>query len=122
MVFLADCISSRETLDKYAVSFIYDVGAYLETLDKVERMGAAMFVPAHARIPGNCRLNFGTVCCSGREYKRNPLRGIPICQKKWTIRRKYAGRRYGFIPYAAVLVPLYQLCAALRGITRAVWI
>ncbi len=49
-VFLADCISSRETLDKYAVSFIYDVGAYLETLDKVERMEAAVFVPAHADV------------------------------------------------------------------------
>ncbi len=48
VVFLADCISSRETLDKYAVFFIYDVGAYLETLDKVEQMEAAMFVPAHA--------------------------------------------------------------------------
>lgn len=33
VVFLADCISSRETLEKYVVSFIYDVGAYLETLD-----------------------------------------------------------------------------------------
>ena len=48
VVFLADCISSKETLDKYAVSFIYDVGAYLETLDKVEGMEAVMFVPAHA--------------------------------------------------------------------------
>ncbi len=48
VVFLADCISSKETLDKYAVSFIYDVGAYLETLNKVEQMEAAMFVPAHA--------------------------------------------------------------------------
>ncbi len=48
VVFLADCISSRETLEKYAVSFIYDVRAYLETLDRVEKMEAAMFVPAHA--------------------------------------------------------------------------
>ncbi len=61
VVFLADCISSRETLDKYAVSFIYDVGAYLETLDKVEQMEAVMFVPAHVdasadvkpKIPNN---------------------------------------------------------------------
>ena len=36
VVFLADCISSRETLDKYAVSFIYDVEAYLKTLDMLE--------------------------------------------------------------------------------------
>ena len=48
VVFLADCISSRETLDKYAVSFIYDVEAYLKTLDMVEGIEAAMFVPAHA--------------------------------------------------------------------------
>ena len=55
VVFLADCISSRETLDKYAVSFIYDVGAYLETLDKVEEMKAAMFVPAHAKASADIR-------------------------------------------------------------------
>lgn len=44
VVFPADCISSRETLDKYDVSFIYDVGEYLETLDKVEKMDATMFI------------------------------------------------------------------------------
>ena len=47
-VFLADCISSAATLEKYAVSFIYDVQAYLATLDMVEGMQAAMFVPSHA--------------------------------------------------------------------------
>lgn len=46
--FLADCISSRETLEKYAVSFIYDVQAYLDTLDAVEKMEGNIFVPAHA--------------------------------------------------------------------------
>ena len=55
VVFLADCISSRETLDKYAVSFIYDVGAYLETLDMVEEMEAAMFVPAHAEASADIK-------------------------------------------------------------------
>ncbi len=55
VVFLADCISSRETLEKYAVSFIYDVGAYLETLDKVEGMEAAMFVPAHAEVSADIK-------------------------------------------------------------------
>lgn len=47
-VFLADCISSKETLDKYGISFIYDVEKHLETLDKVENMEAKFFVPAHA--------------------------------------------------------------------------
>ncbi len=55
VVFLADCISSRQTLDKYAVSFIYDVNAYLETLDKVERMEAAMFVPSHAEASADIK-------------------------------------------------------------------
>ncbi|RKI77449.1 MBL fold metallo-hydrolase [bacterium 0.1xD8-71] len=55
VVFLADCIGSRETLEKYAVSFIYDVGAYLETLDKVEVMEATMFVPAHAEASADIK-------------------------------------------------------------------
>ncbi|MCM1118171.1 MAG: MBL fold metallo-hydrolase [bacterium] len=55
VVFLADCLSSKETLDKYAVSFIYDVGAYLETLDQVEKMEAAMFVPAHAKASADVK-------------------------------------------------------------------
>ena len=54
-VFLADCISSRETLDKYAFSFIYDVGAYLETLDMAEGIEAAMFVPAHAEASADIK-------------------------------------------------------------------
>lgn len=48
IVFLADCLSSRETLEKYRISFIYDVAAYLETLEKVKGMTAALFIPSHA--------------------------------------------------------------------------
>lgn len=47
-VFLADCISSKETLGKYQISFIYDVAEYLKTLETVKSMKAKMFVPAHA--------------------------------------------------------------------------
>ncbi len=48
VVYLADCLSSRETLEKYQISFIYDVASYLETLKKVKSMTARLFVPAHA--------------------------------------------------------------------------
>ena len=48
IVYLADCLSSRETLDKYAVGFIVDIGAYLETLEMVKNMKAKLFIPAHA--------------------------------------------------------------------------
>ena len=48
VVYLADCLSSRETLDKYQIGFIYDVAAYLNTLEMVKSLQAKMFVPAHA--------------------------------------------------------------------------
>ncbi len=50
VVFLADCLSSRETLEKYQIGFIYDVAAYLDTLEKVKTMRAKLFVPSHAAV------------------------------------------------------------------------
>lgn len=55
VVFLADCLSSRETLDKYQIGFIYDVAAYVETLKKVMEMQAKLFVPSHAPITEDIR-------------------------------------------------------------------
>ncbi len=48
VVYLADCLSSRETLDKYQIGFLYDVAAYIETLEQVKALTAKWFVPAHA--------------------------------------------------------------------------
>ena len=48
VVYLADCLASRETLDKYGIAFLYDVNAYLATLERVKAMSAALFVPSHA--------------------------------------------------------------------------
>lgn len=48
VVYLADCLSSKETLDKYRIGFLYDVAAYLETLKMIQSLSAKMFVPAHA--------------------------------------------------------------------------
>lgn len=61
VVYLGDCLSSEATLDKYGIPFIYDVGAYLDTLDAVAAMEGALFVPAHApaaaSIAGLARYN-----------------------------------------------------------------
>ncbi|WP_295742310.1 MBL fold metallo-hydrolase [uncultured Oscillibacter sp.] len=46
--FLADCLSGANIVEKYHVNFIYDVAAYLETLDKVCSLGGRLFIPAHA--------------------------------------------------------------------------
>ncbi len=48
VIYLADCLSSRETLEKYRITFIYDVGAYIKTLETVKTLKADIFVPAHA--------------------------------------------------------------------------
>lgn len=48
VVYLADCLSSKETLEKYQITFLYDVAAYLNTLENVKVLDAALFVPAHA--------------------------------------------------------------------------
>lgn len=48
VVYLADCLSSIETLDKYKIGVIYDVESYLLTLDAVKEMQATLFVPSHA--------------------------------------------------------------------------
>jgi glyoxylase-like metal-dependent hydrolase (beta-lactamase superfamily II) len=53
VVFLADCLSSKETIDKYGISFIYDIGAYLETLENVKNMKAKLFIPSHAEPTQN---------------------------------------------------------------------
>lgn len=55
VVYLADCLSSRETLDKYQISFIYDVGSYLATLEMVKELQAKYFVPAHAEATDDIR-------------------------------------------------------------------
>ena len=48
VVYLADCLAARETLDKYGLAFLWDVAAYLDTLEQVKTMEARCFVPAHA--------------------------------------------------------------------------
>ncbi len=46
--YIADCVSSAATLEKYGVPFIYDVAAYLDTLRKLPGLEAGLYVPAHA--------------------------------------------------------------------------
>lgn len=52
-LYLADCLSGQETLDKYRIGFLYDVAAYLDTLERVKGMTAKTFVPAHAAACGD---------------------------------------------------------------------
>ncbi len=48
IVFLADCLSSEATLEKYQIGYLHNVESYLETLEKVCSMKAGLFIPSHA--------------------------------------------------------------------------
>lgn len=53
VVYLADCLSARETLEKYGIGYVWDVEAFLQTLEQVKTMEARCFVPAHAPATGD---------------------------------------------------------------------
>ena len=56
VVFLADCLSGEDTINKYKIGFIYDVASYLSTLSSVMQIKADHFVPSHARVTGDISL------------------------------------------------------------------
>ena len=53
VAYIADCLSSQATIEKYQIGFIYDVAKYLETLEKIKEFEADIFVPAHADVTDN---------------------------------------------------------------------
>ena len=52
VAYIADCLSSRATLEKYQVSFLIDPQEYIETLERVMDLDAEYFVPCHAEPCG----------------------------------------------------------------------
>ena len=48
VAFLADSLFGEHIINKYHITFIYNVQQYLATLDFVESLEARVFVPAHA--------------------------------------------------------------------------
>ena len=46
--FIADCLFRENIINKYHLSFIYDVKEYLNTLDKVKKINSKLFIPSHA--------------------------------------------------------------------------
>lgn len=46
--FVGDAVLSEEALEKYHVSYLYDVERYLDTLDRLETLEGRLFIPSHA--------------------------------------------------------------------------
>lgn len=50
VAYIADCISSKATLEKYAIGVVVDVEAYIKTLEELPKIGAKYYVPSHAEV------------------------------------------------------------------------
>ena len=49
-VFPGDCVLSEQTIEKYGIGFLWDVGESLRTLETVKTLQAARFIPSHAPV------------------------------------------------------------------------
>lgn len=86
--FLADCLSGANIVEKYHVNFIYDVAAYLDTLEQVCSLEGRLFIPAHAEptedIRPLARLNWAKVleiCDLVLRFCETPISPEDILQK-----------------------------------------
>lgn len=46
--FIADCVFGENIVNKYHISFVYNVDEFLKTLDFVETLEGKLFIPSHA--------------------------------------------------------------------------
>lgn len=46
--YIGDALASEETLSKYAISYTFDIGSCLSTIEKLKETDASCFVPSHA--------------------------------------------------------------------------
>lgn len=53
IVFLADSLFSKETINKYHIFFLYDVKEFLNTLDKLKDIEGKLFIPSHCKATNN---------------------------------------------------------------------
>ena len=53
--FLADCLFGQATVEKYHISFVYDVAGWLDTLDHITALDGDWFIPSHGEITQDIR-------------------------------------------------------------------
>ena len=48
--YCADAVFSQTVVEKYHINFVYDVGAYLDLLERLPQIDAKWYLPAHAEL------------------------------------------------------------------------
>lgn len=65
VLFVGDTVISKETLDKHPLTYIYDVGVQLKTLEELKEIKASLYVPYHAepikKIKSLCDYNIKAI-------------------------------------------------------------
>lgn len=51
--FVADGVTGEKIMEKYHISFLYDVEEYLKSLDRLEKLEGRLFIPSHGEIYTN---------------------------------------------------------------------
>lgn len=51
--FLGDSLFSKDTINKYHLFYIYDVGEYLNTLSYLKNLKGKLFIPSHCKATNN---------------------------------------------------------------------
>jgi len=118
VVYLADCLSARETLEKYGVGYLLDVEAYIETLERVKQMQARCFVPAHAQatedIAPLAQYNIDAVLAVGEKILE--LCCEPVCFEELLARLFAAyGMKMSMQQYALIGSTLRSYLSWLQG-------
>lgn len=55
IVFVGDAVVSRETVEKHPLVYEYEIGAYLESLNKLEKIKGTLYIPYHAEPVKNIK-------------------------------------------------------------------
>ncbi|MGN0151033.1 MAG: MBL fold metallo-hydrolase [Wujia sp.] len=53
VLFLGDAVVSEKTLEHHSLTYIYEIDSYLQSLEKLETLDAALYVPYHADPVGD---------------------------------------------------------------------
>lgn len=74
ILFLGDAVVSKETISTHPLTYIYDLGEYLESLEKLKKTKASLYVPYHAEpvktIKNLCDINKNCVLDNMEEIKK----------------------------------------------------
>lgn len=76
VLFLGDAVIEKNTLELHPLSYIYEIGTYLESLDYLKTLEAGLFIPYHAEPVKNLR---GLIRANRESVKDNIDTILDIC-------------------------------------------